>query len=136
MPIRTPTKSWSINCSTRPTTASNGEDGTGSTWPAIRTTKGYVYAREERFWTHAWAYRPTGSCRRLNRDLPYDRFLMLQLAADQVPDHQPSDLAAMGFLTVGRRFLGVKHDIIDDRIDAIFRGHHGADCGLCAVPRS
>ncbi|MGV3606503.1 MAG: PSD1 and planctomycete cytochrome C domain-containing protein [Planctomycetaceae bacterium] len=93
-------------------------------------TKGYVYAREERFWTHAWAYRDW-VVQALNRDLPYDRFLMLQLAADQVPDHQPSDLAAMGFLTVGRRFLGVKHDIIDDRIDAIFRGTMGLTVG-CA----
>jgi hypothetical protein len=28
----------------------------------------------------------------------------------------------MGFLTLGRRFLGVTHDIIDDRIDVVTRG--------------
>jgi hypothetical protein len=28
----------------------------------------------------------------------------------------------MGFLTLGRRFLGVTHDIIDDRIDVVMRG--------------
>ncbi len=84
-------------------------------------TKGYVYAREERFWVHAWAYRDW-VVRALNEDLAYDRFLLLQLAADQVQDKKPGDLAAMGFLTLGRRFLGVTHDIIDDRIDVVCRG--------------
>jgi len=84
-------------------------------------TKGYVYAREERFWTHAWAYRDwvTGA---FNDDLPYDQFLLLQLAADQVKERPQSDLAAMGYLTLGRRFLGVQRDIIDDRIDVVCRG--------------
>ncbi len=84
-------------------------------------TKGYVYAREERFWVHAWSYRDW-VVKSFNRDLPYDRFLLLQLAADQVEDKRPGDLAAMGFLTLGRRFLGVTHDIIDDRIDVVCRG--------------
>ncbi len=84
-------------------------------------TKGYVYGREERFWTHAWAYRDW-VVKALNEDMPYDRFLLLQLAADQVKDRQPGDEAAMGFLTLGRRFLGVKRDIIDDRIDVVTRG--------------
>lgn len=84
-------------------------------------TKGYVYAREERFWIHAWSYRDW-VVDALNADMPYDRFLLLQLAADQVPDRKEEDLAAMGFLTLGRRFLGVKRDIIDDRIDVVCRG--------------
>ncbi|MEQ8789762.1 MAG: PSD1 and planctomycete cytochrome C domain-containing protein [Pirellulaceae bacterium] len=84
-------------------------------------TKGYVYAREERFWTHAWAYRDWVAAA-LNDDLPYDRFLLLQLAADQVEDRRGEDLAAMGFLTLGRRFLGVRRDVIDDRIDVVCRG--------------
>ena len=33
-----------------------------------------------------------------NRDLPYDRFVQLQLAADRIPDAQASDRAALGFL--------------------------------------
>ena len=93
-------------------------------------TKGYVYAREERFWVHAWAYRDW-VVRALNDDIPYDRFLLLQLAADQVADRRQEDLAAMGFLTLGRRFLGVKHDIIDDRIDVVCRGTMGLTVG-CA----
>lgn len=83
-------------------------------------TKGYVYAREERHWVHAWNYRDWVVAA-LNQDMPYDRFLLLQIAADQVENRSADDLAAMGFLTVGRRFLGVKHDIIDDRIDVVCR---------------
>lgn len=84
-------------------------------------TKGYVYAREEKNWVHAAAYRDW-VVRALNEDLPYDRFLLLQIAADQVVPPGSPDLAAMGFLTLGRRFLGVTHDIIDDRIDVVMRG--------------
>lgn len=84
-------------------------------------TKGYVYAREERFWIHAWSYRDW-VVDAFNANMPYDRFLLLQLAADQVADRADADLAAMGFLTLGRRFQGVRRDIIDDRIDVVCRG--------------
>ncbi|MBL9155071.1 MAG: DUF1553 domain-containing protein [Verrucomicrobiales bacterium] len=93
-------------------------------------TKGYVYAREEKNWPHAWVYRDWVVAA-LNSDLPYDRFLMLQLAADRIADKRPGDAAAMGFLTIGRRFLGVKHEIIDDRIDVVTRGMLGLTVG-CA----
>lgn len=94
-------------------------------------TKGYVYAREERFWVHSWAYRDW-VVRSLNRDMPYNRFLQLQLAADQIAE-EPEDLAAMGFVTLGRRFLGVTHDIYDDRIDTVTRGMLGltVSCARC-----
>ncbi|MGD9855232.1 MAG: PSD1 and planctomycete cytochrome C domain-containing protein [Planctomycetaceae bacterium] len=93
-------------------------------------TKGYVYAREERFWIQAWAYRDW-VVRALNADMPYSRFLLLQIAADQVLDREEFDLAAMGFLTLGRRFLGVERDIIDDRIDTVCRATMGLTVG-CA----
>jgi mono/diheme cytochrome c family protein len=94
-------------------------------------TKGYVYAREQRFWVHAWVYRDW-VVKALNEDLPYDRFLLLQIAADQASDDR-KQLAAMGFLTLGRRFLGVTHDIIDDRIDVVTRGTMGltVSCARC-----
>ena len=93
-------------------------------------TKGYVYAREQRFWVHAWVYRDW-VVKALNDDMPYDRFLLLQIAADQAaPDDKPS-LAALGFLTLGRRFLGVSREIIDDRIDVVTRGTMGLTVG-CA----
>jgi mono/diheme cytochrome c family protein len=84
-------------------------------------TKGYVYAREERFFVQAPAYRDW-VVKAFNEELPYDQFLRLQLAADQLAPGDRSALAAMGFLTLGRRFLGVTHDIIDDRIDVVTRG--------------
>ena len=95
-------------------------------------TKGYVYAREEKRWVHATAYRDW-VVRALNEDMPYDRFLLLQMAADQVVPAGSADLAAMGFLTLGRRFLGVSHDIIDDRIDVVTRGTLGLTvaCARC-----
>ncbi len=84
-------------------------------------TKGYVYGREERFFVHAHRYRDW-VIRACNEDLPYDQFLRLQIAADQLVPERSPDRAAMGFLTLGRRFLGVTHDIIDDRIDVVTRG--------------
>ena len=93
-------------------------------------TKGYVYAREEKRFVHATHYRDW-VVDAFNRDLPYDRFVLYQLAADQVPDLDRRDLAAMGFLTVGRRFLGIAPDIIDDRIDVVSRGLLGLTVG-CA----
>lgn len=84
-------------------------------------TKGYVYAREERRFVHAPAYRDW-VIRAFNDDLPYDKFLLLQIAADELISPDSPDLAAMGFITGGRRFIGVTHDIIDDRIDVVTRG--------------
>ena len=87
-------------------------------------TKGYVYRGEERAFVHAHHYRDW-VVRALNEDMPYDRFLLLQIAGDQATPADgaqlPQDLAAMGFLTVGRRFLGVVPDVIDDRIDVLTR---------------
>src|SRR5947208_9324234 len=71
-------------------------------------TKGYVYSdREEGRFVHSYAYRDW-VVRAFNEDLPYDQFLRLQIAADQIVSAgDRRDLAAMGFLTLGRRFLGV-----------------------------
>ena len=45
----------------------------------------------------AWLYRDWVVAS-LNNDLPFNRFLELQLAADLIPDAQPRDIAALGFL--------------------------------------
>jgi hypothetical protein len=66
--------------------------------------------------------------------MPYDRFVTLQLAADLVqPPVDTTDLAALGFLTVGRTFLGNRNDIIDDQIDLVTRGLMGLTvaCARC-----
>jgi hypothetical protein len=96
-------------------------------------TKGYVYDREEKRFVHSHVYRDW-VIRAFNDDMPYDRFLALQIAADKLTgESNRADLAAMGFLTVGRRFLGVMHDIIDDRIDLIGRATMGLSisCARC-----
>lgn len=95
-------------------------------------TKGYVYGREERFFVHSSIYRDW-VVKAFNDDLPYDRFLLLQLAADQAAPEDPSAAAALGFITLGRRFLGVQPDIIDDRIDVVTRGTMGLTvaCARC-----
>ena len=96
-------------------------------------TKGYVYDREEKRFVHSHVYRDW-VIRAFNDDMPYDRFLALQIAADKLTaETNKADLAAMGFLTVGRRFLGVMHDIIDDRIDVLGRATMGLSisCARC-----
>jgi hypothetical protein len=95
-------------------------------------TKGYVFTDERRF-PYAYTYRDW-VIRAFNEDLPYDQFLVQQLAADLLPpgeDKRP--LAAMGFLTLGRRFLNNEPDIIDDRIDVTTRGLLGLTvaCARC-----
>ena len=54
-------------------------------------------------------------------------------AARWAQDKRP--LAAMGFLTVGRRFLNSQPDIIDDRIDVVCRGLMGLTSRLRALPQ-
>ncbi len=95
-------------------------------------TKGYVF-QEERRYPYAYTYRDW-VVNAFNRDLPYDQFLRLQLAADHlVKGADTRDLAALGFITLGRRFLNNTHDIIDDRIDVVMRGTQGLTvaCARC-----
>lgn len=96
-------------------------------------TMGYEFDNQDRRYPFAWTYRDW-VVDALHRDLPYDRFVTLQLAADRIDPPVPrSDLAALGFLTVGRTFLGNTHDIIDDRIDLVTRGLLGLTvaCARC-----
>ncbi|EDY17279.1 protein of unknown function DUF1549 [Chthoniobacter flavus Ellin428] len=65
---------------------------------------------------YAWTYRDY-VVRAFNDDKPYDRFIIEQLAADKLTDLKDQrDLAALGFLTVGKRGGNI-NDLIDDRID-------------------
>ena len=78
--------------------------------------KGYVGDNKEREIRYAYLYRDW-VIRALNNDLPYDQFLVKQIAADRLPHTDNLDLPAMGLLTVGRRFLNDRQLIIDDQID-------------------
>jgi hypothetical protein len=94
-------------------------------------TKGYVFT-EDRNYPFAYTFRDW-LIRSFNRDLPYDQFVLYQLAADRVVKDDKPNLAAMGFLTVGRRFLNNQNDIIDDRLDVTFRTFQGltVTCARC-----
>jgi mono/diheme cytochrome c family protein len=70
-------------------------------------------------YAYAYVYRDY-VIRAFNEDLPYDQFIIQQIAADKLPlgdDKRP--LAAMGFLTLGNRTSNQPNDIIDDHIDVI-----------------
>ncbi|MCH7728377.1 MAG: DUF1549 domain-containing protein [Planctomycetes bacterium] len=94
--------------------------------------KGYVFFEEKKFpW--AWTYRDY-VIRAFNEDLPFDQFVLQQLAADQLDlgdDRRP--LTAMGYLTLGARFMNNTHDVFDDRIDVVMRGMMGltVTCARC-----
>jgi cytochrome c553 len=92
--------------------------------------KGYVF-QETRDYPYAYTYRDW-VVRAFNDDLPFAEFVRRQLAADRL-DLPPTELAALGFLTVGRRFLNNQQLIIDDRIDVVSRGLLGTTlaCARC-----
>ncbi len=95
-------------------------------------TKGYVFTDEIRY-PYSYTYRDY-VVRAMNEDVPYNRFIKEQIAADHLGLPKNSEaLAALGFLTVGNRFRKNKHDQIDDRIDVISRGLMGitASCSRC-----
>ncbi|MDB5319861.1 MAG: hypothetical protein JWN40_1492 [Phycisphaerales bacterium] len=76
-------------------------------------------SKEDYRYAHAWTYRDY-VIQSFNQDKPYDQFLKEQIAADQLPgvDKDPARLAALGFMTVGKRFPN-PNDTIDERIDAL-----------------
>jgi mono/diheme cytochrome c family protein len=82
---------------------------------------------------YAYTYRDW-VIRALNADLPYDQFIVQQLAADKAPNNEPRNLAALGFLALSRGGLGVnQHEKIDDKIDVVSRGLLGltVSCARC-----
>lgn len=98
-------------------------------------TQGYNFDQDNRY-PFAYTYRDW-LIRAFNDDLPYDRFVQLQIAADLLvkqPNHP--DLAALGFLTVGPRAGGP--ELIDDRIDVITRGFLSSTvaCARCHEHKS
>ncbi|MEC8553596.1 MAG: PSD1 and planctomycete cytochrome C domain-containing protein [Planctomycetota bacterium] len=92
--------------------------------------KGYVF-QEDREYKEAYKYRDW-LIESFNRDMPYDEFVKHQLAADLLPDNE-SNVRALGFVTLGRRFLNNQFDIIDDRLDVVSRGLMGMTlaCARC-----
>ena len=70
-----------------------------------------------------------------NDDLPYDRFLMEQIAGDLLEDGNREDrLAALGYFGLGPVYYGnAKLEELDDRIDTLCRGMLGLTvaCARC-----
>ena len=98
-------------------------------------TKGQVRRqREDEAYPFAWTYRDY-VIRSFNEDKPFNVFIIEQIAADKLPAtvHDPANLAALGFLTVGDRFMGMQNDVINDRIDVVTKGFLGltVTCARC-----
>lgn len=94
-------------------------------------TRGAALPRNEDF-PFAYTYRDW-VIRSLNADLPYYQFLHRQIAADLM-DLPREELAALGFLTVGRGYQGGQnHLVIADRIDVSTRATMGLTvaCARC-----
>ena len=92
---------------------------------------------------YAWRYRDW-IIEALNQDVPYDRFVTLQLAADKVPDAKREDMRALGYLGAApvyhkdqRLSLEVIYTFLtddwDERVDAVSRGLLGMTvaCARC-----
>ncbi len=90
---------------------------------------------------YAWRYRDW-IVEAVNADMPYDRFVKLQLAADLMPDAKREDMRALGYLGAAPIYhhdLRLSGDVIggfltddwDERIDAVSRGLLGVSIG-CA----
>ena len=97
------------------------------------TKDGVLMYGDNRIRPFAYTYRDY-VIRAFNDDKPFDRFVHEQLAADQLGlNSDAPELAAMGFLTLGRMFDRNRHDIIDDQIDTVSRGFLGltASCARC-----
>ncbi len=98
-------------------------------------TKGQIKKqREDENYPFAWTYRDY-VIRSFNEDKPYNLFITEQLAADKLPSTQKNytNLCALGFLTVGDRFMGMQNDVINDRIDVVTKGFLGltVTCARC-----
>jgi len=95
-------------------------------------TSGYKLEDADRNYPFAFTFRDY-VIDALNNDLPYDQFIKEQLAADHL-DRAPDNrsLAALGFITVGRQFLG-REETVDDQVDVVTRGLMGltVSCARC-----
>jgi len=85
-------------------------------------TKGYEAGGRERRFVYSYTYRDW-LIKAFNEDIPYDQFILYQLAAEQLVDWEGPDkhhLAALGFITLSKN--GQQELIVDDRLDTTFRG--------------
>lgn len=89
------------------------------------------------FFPNAWRYRDW-VINALNDDMPYDRFVSLQLAADLLEPNATEHTAALGFIGIGPKYYRrndpeVMADEWEDRVDVVMRGLQGLTvaCARC-----
>lgn len=89
------------------------------------------------FYPNAYLYRDW-VIQAWNQDMPYDRFLEMQLAADLIEPQDATNYAALGFLGLGPKYYGrgqldVMADEWEDRVDTVTRGLLGLTvaCARC-----
>ena len=130
---RRPSPRSSIACSPRPGTASAGA-ATGSTSPAMPTPRATSF-KEERRYPYSYTYRDY-VIRSFNEDKPYDRFLVEQIAADQL-DLRRRPPAPGGARVPDRRPPLPERRQRDHRRPDRRRGPRpaGPDRRLCPLPR-
>ena len=92
---------------------------------------------------YAWRYRDW-VIEAVNADIPYDRFIRMQFAADLLPGFQPADMRALGYIgnaPLYHKDPRLSRDVIetiasddwDERVDAVSRGLLGLTvaCARC-----
>ncbi len=89
------------------------------------------------FYPNAYRYRQW-VIDAFNQDLPYDRFIRLQLAADMMDGEDRSQWPALGFIGIGPKYynrgrLDVMADEWEDRVDTVTRSFLGLTvaCARC-----
>jgi hypothetical protein len=98
---------------------------------------------EDHIYPHAWRYRDY-VVKAFNEDLPYNRFVMEQIAGDLLPPEKPGTvnergIVATGFLALGPKPLAQQdrikmiYDVVDEQIDTVSKAFMGITvaCARC-----
>ncbi|MGH9630079.1 MAG: DUF1549 and DUF1553 domain-containing protein, partial [Bryobacteraceae bacterium] len=93
---------------------------------------------EDHIYLHAWRYRDY-VVQSFNQDLPYDQFVMEQIAGDLLPSAGKRGLVATGFLALGPKPLAQQdriqmiYDVVDEQIDTVSKAFMGltVSCARC-----
>jgi hypothetical protein len=115
----------------------------GRHWLDVARYADSTGADEDHRYPYAWRYRDY-VIDAFNRDLPYNQFVMEQIAGDLMPDPNGKEvnadgIIATGFLSIGPRLIAEQdkpkmlYDFIDEQIDTTTRGILGLTvaCARC-----
>ncbi len=115
----------------------------GRHWLDVARYADSTGADEDVRYPYAWRYRDY-VIDAFNRDLPYNQFLIEQLAGDLLPAERPGEvnrrgIVGTGFLAVGLKLLAEQdkpkmvYDMVDEQLDATSRAFLGltVTCARC-----